>query len=80
MVAAVVDMEEVAVDMEEAVVDMEAVAEDVAVVDMVAVAIKHRTVSLLQKFTPRSNPTTAPSPSQQQLILIMVETGLSQHF
>merc|ERR1712013_958441 len=61
-------MEEVAVDMV------------VAVVDMVAVAIKHRTVSLLQKFTPRSNPTAAPSPSQQQLILIMVETGLSQHF
>merc|ERR1719206_1613025 len=70
---------EVTVDMAVAVVDM-AVATVEAIADMVAVAIKHRTVSLLQKFTPRSNPTVAPSPSQQQLILIMVETGLSQHF
>merc|ERR1711970_893793 len=67
-----VDMEEVAVDMEEVVVDMKAAAVEViadtavAVVDMVAVAIKHRTVSLLQKFTDWSKPTVAPSPSQQR--------------
>merc|ERR1711872_18763 len=92
--AVVADMEVVA-DTEEVVVDMEEVAEDVVVaamevvavtadmavvaVDMAVVVIKHPMITLLLKFTSWSQLCLHVLLSSN-FILIMVETGLSQHF